>query len=57
MKITLKLVRPAKSKGGDRYEAEVEGEDKPFVVYFPQSISRFTSTGNPLEEIIMEIKK
>jgi len=40
MELTLKLVRRAKKSGGDRYEVELEGEDKPWVVYFPQSISR-----------------
>lgn len=40
MKLTFILTRPAKRSGGDRYEAVVEGEDKPFVVYFPQKLSR-----------------
>ena len=40
IELIFKLVRPAKSKGGDRYEAALEAEDKPFVIYLPQSISR-----------------
>lgn len=39
-KLTLKLTRPAKSRGGDRYEVTMEGEDKPLVIYLPQSITR-----------------
>lgn len=40
MELTFNLTRPAKSRGGDRYEATVEGEFKPLVVYFPQSMTR-----------------
>ena len=51
IKVSLKLVRPAKSKGGDRYEAIlVEGEN-PLAVYLPQSITRLNSV--PLAEIEM----
>jgi len=42
MKTTLvfKLVRQARRFGGDRYEAELEGEYKPWVLYIPQAVSR-----------------
>ena len=38
--ITFTLTRPAKKSGGDRYESDVPDQDKPFVVYVPQTISR-----------------
>lgn len=53
IKATLNLTRPAKSKGGDRYEATlVEGEN-PIVIYLPQSITR--SNGTPFSKITMEL--
>lgn len=36
----FKLVKPARSSGGDRYECQLEGESKAWTVYFPQSITR-----------------
>jgi len=45
MKLTFKLVRPAKKSGGDRYEHGKEGEPDWMVIYVPQSISR--KEGNP----------
>ncbi len=56
MKLTLHLIRPARKAGGDRYEADVEGEDKPWVVYFPQSISRLLG-GQPTESIDVTIER
>ena len=54
MKVVLNLTRPAKSKGGDRYEVTlVEGEN-PLVIYLPQSITR-PSGGKPLSKINMEL--
>ena len=38
--MTMHLTKAARSKGGDRYEAHIEGEDRPIVIYWPQSISR-----------------
>lgn len=38
IKIELKLTRPAKGRGGDRYEG-VYTEDA-MALYFPQSVSR-----------------
>ena len=38
--IRFLLTRPARARGGDRYEAKLAGEDKPMVVYIPQQISR-----------------
>ncbi len=40
MIIEFKLERMAKKNGGDRYTANVPGADQPWVVYFPQEISR-----------------
>lgn len=40
MEIQFILTREARKGGGDRFEADLKGEDKPFVVYFPQTISR-----------------
>ena len=40
MKYVFKLVRPAKSQGGDRYEHGVKGDVDWMVHYIPQSISR-----------------
>jgi hypothetical protein len=34
--IEMQLTRPAAKQGGDRYEAEIQGEAKPWVVYVPQ---------------------
>lgn len=34
------LVRPAKAKGGDRYEHGKEGDADWMVIYVPQSLSR-----------------
>ena len=34
------LKRPAKSKGGDRYEHSEKGRDDYMVFYIPQNISR-----------------
>ena len=38
-KLTFELTRPAKRFGGDRYEADI-GDNKPWVLYIPQSGSR-----------------
>ena len=52
---TLILTRPAKSKGGDRYEATlVEGEN-PLVIYLPQSITRPDNSSTPLSKITMKL--
>ena len=40
MTLDLVLTREAKASGGDRYEVELLAEEKPWVVYVPQSISR-----------------
>lgn len=39
-KLQFKLVRPAKSSGGDRYEYLSKGQEGWMVVYVPQNISR-----------------
>ena len=44
VKLTFHLTRPARKRGGDRYECTLVGEEKPFVLYVPQCISRITMT-------------
>ncbi len=53
--IKLKLVRQAKSKGGDRYEATVVEGENPLAIYLPQIITR--PNGVPLNEIEMVLNK
>ena len=55
MKITFHLIKAARKSGGDRYEADVEGEERPVVFYFPQSISR--AGGTIRRTIELEIKE
>ena len=51
----LTLTRPAKSKGGDRYEATlIEGEN-PITIYLPQSVTRPDGGTTPLNKIIMTL--
>ncbi len=45
---TVKLARPAKNKGGDRYEHSEKGKEDFAAVYIPQSFSRDKS-GKPIE--------
>jgi hypothetical protein len=47
MTLNLVLTREARKEGGDRYEAELEGEVKPWVLYVPQSISRKNGSAEP----------
>lgn len=54
MKLEMRLVRPAKSKGGDRYECPLIGEDTPLVIYFQQSISR--PKGVPVKIITLNLE-
>lgn len=54
MKIKLDLKRPARSKGGDRYEAQLIGEDNPLIIYFPQKISR--PGGIPAKYITIDLE-
>ena len=53
IELIFKLVRRAKSKGGDRYEAALKDESKPFVIYLPQSISRVN--GMPFDVVNVTI--
>ena len=39
-KLMFRLMRQARRFGGDRYEAELKGEYKPWVLYIPQAVSR-----------------
>lgn len=48
-KLLFKLVRAAKSNGGDRYETTIPSEPKPVAWYFPQALSR--DKGQPREFI------
>ena len=47
MTLDLVLTREAKASGGDRYEVELLAEEKPWVVYVPQSISRKNGSAEP----------
>jgi len=47
IKVKLELIRPAKGKGGDRYEGYIKGEEKPLVIYLPQHISRTANVTKP----------
>lgn len=40
MEIVLSLKKEARAKGGDRYEAIIENEQNPLVIYLPQTITR-----------------
>jgi len=40
IKVKFQLTRPARSKGGDRYEGNLVGKERPMVIYIPQEISR-----------------
>ena len=53
MEIILDLTRPARGKGGDRYEAEIKGEVNPLVIYLPQSITRESTI--PHKQLILTI--
>lgn len=55
-KIRFKLVKEAKSSGGDRYESEKipQGETRPMTVYVPQSISRAGGSPCTILEISIE---
>lgn len=55
MELTFQLKKVARKLGGDRYEAEVEGDNRAFVVYFPQSITR--KNGNPPSVINVTVKE
>lgn len=49
MKVEMFLVKPAKKKGGDRYEGQAGKEN--LVVYIPQEISR--PKGAPRQKILL----
>ena len=52
--IKMQLTRPAKSKGGDRYEGKFE-EDK-IVLYFPQKISRAVDGKTPANQLMLKVE-
>jgi hypothetical protein len=53
IEITLKLEKPARKSGGDKYEAEYS--ISPFSIYLPQAISR--PKGNiPVETLKMTLE-
>lgn len=52
-KLTFKLTRIAKGRGGDRYEATIDGEPRPVVIYLPQYITR--SNNKPAKEMEVTI--
>lgn len=51
--IKLKLTKPAKKSGGDRYECTHDGET--IVFYFPQTISR--ENDKPVDTLTVTISK
>lgn len=57
MELILQLTRPAKKSGGDRYEADMEGQDKPFVIYLPQSFTRKSGTPVPMIGMKLVVKE
>uniref|UniRef100_A0A6M3K078 Uncharacterized protein n=1 Tax=viral metagenome TaxID=1070528 RepID=A0A6M3K078_9ZZZZ len=52
-RLRFKLVRPAKSNGGDRYEHSTKGDGEWMVIYIPQTISR--KGGSPAKELNITI--
>lgn len=52
--IKFTLVKSARGSGGDRYEGILESEDRPMVIYIPQSISR--KGGTPVKILEIEIR-
>lgn len=50
----FRLVRRAKSSGGDRYEHGQEKTEEWMVIYIPQSISRVN--GEPAPKLTVTIK-
>ena len=52
-KVTLTLKRPARKKGGDRYETVLPNGER-WIVYFPQSISR--PEGTPKKMITLNVE-
>ena len=50
------LTRPARKQGGDRYEADFEGEPKPITFYFPQGISR-PDGRTPLPSLVVSVEE
>jgi hypothetical protein len=52
--IALGLTKPAKSKGGDRYDGETEAGET-INIYVPQSISR-PDNGKPVDEIVLTLE-
>ena len=53
-KLQFDLKRPAKAKGGDRYEHGKEGDEHYMVIYLPQNLSR--KGGMPLPRITITIE-
>lgn len=49
-RMQFRLVRIAKSNGGDRYECGVKGDPEYMVIYIPQYISRQGAEGEHLGE-------
>lgn len=53
--VVFTLARAARKLGGDRYEAPLAGQDKPFVIYIPQCFSR--TLNGPIETLIVTIEE
>lgn len=57
--LRFKLDRKAKGRGGDRYScaAPIQGEDKPWIIYIPQAVSRSGGEEEePHEEITITVR-
>jgi tryptophanyl-tRNA synthetase len=50
---TIMLTKQAKSKGGDKYEGEIKGEQ--FIAYLPQKITR--KDRNPTSKLYISFEK
>ena len=50
---TIILTKQAKSKGGDKYEGEIKGEQ--FIAYLPQKITR--KDRNPISKLYISFEK
>ena len=51
--LLFNLVNPARKNGGDKYEAVIEGEEKPFSIYIPQKFSRVANVCIPHFEVTL----
>jgi len=55
MKIKMKLVKPARKSGGDKYEGAIPTTGDTLTIYFPQSISR-PKGSEPIKELEITVE-